>query len=63
MLIVIVVQLDVAAGKVGDRHRRDHRFVGDVLEPLEFQVHLDLPSCAKGKQNQRERDVNRIMRG
>ncbi len=42
MLLVIVAQFDIAAGEVGDRDRRDDRFIGDVLQTLEFQIHLDL---------------------
>ena len=41
-LFAIVVQIYVAAGTGGECNPRKHRIVGDVLEALEFQVHLDL---------------------
>src|SRR5262249_36963837 len=44
-----VVKLNVASGQIRDGNRRHHRFIRDVLQSLEFEVHLNLPLCRIGK--------------
>ncbi len=54
-----IVKLDIAPGQVGDRQCRHHRFIGDVLQSLEFQVHLNLPFCFDGKKENTYSGKNR----
>jgi hypothetical protein len=48
-LPVGIVEVDVASGQIGDTQGHYHRFVSDVLQSLEFQVHLNLPLRDRGK--------------
>src|SRR4029453_10575121 len=56
MLVVSVAQQNVAPGHVGNLDRRDDGLEGDVLEPLELQIHLDLPLRWESDQKERNED-------
>ena len=43
------VEIDVSPGEIGDLDGRHNRFVRDVLEPLKFQLHLDLGLRRRGE--------------
>ena len=49
MIALGIVKVDVASGQIGDAECRHDRFVGDVLQSLEFQVHLNLPFGSSGE--------------
>ena len=49
-LAVLVLQVDVASGQVRDLDRGDDGLVGDVLEPFELQLHLDLGVAGRRRQ-------------
>jgi len=44
------VKLDIASGQIGDGKCGYHRLVSDVLQSLEFQVHLDLGFSSNRKE-------------
>src|SRR5438874_13243730 len=44
-LAVSIVKLNIASSQICDGNRRQYGFIGNVLESLEFQFHLDLRLC------------------
>jgi hypothetical protein len=53
-LAAVIPQIDVAPGKVCDGESGQDWLVGDVLQPLEFQLNLDLPPRRGGQEKKRE---------
>ena len=41
-LTIGIVEIDITSGQIRDAEGRHHRFVSDVLQTLEFQIHLNL---------------------
>src|SRR4029453_19355816 len=56
-LTIGIVEIDITSGQIRNTEGRHHRFVSDVLQTLEFQIHLNLrfaSSCGEQKANKRQ---------
>jgi hypothetical protein len=53
-LPVGVVKFNITSGQIPDGNCRQDRFVSDVLQSFEFQVHLNLRFCWGGKKKNTE---------
>jgi hypothetical protein len=56
------VEIYVASGEICDFHHGPHGLVRDVLEPLEFQFHLDLRLRRRGQGNERDQVNDKFHR-
>jgi len=50
LLPAVIVKVNFASCQIGDAECRYDRFVSDVLQSLEFQVHLNLPFCSSSEE-------------
>ena len=55
VLAIFIVEIDVASGEIRDLEGGQDRLVRDVLEPLKFQLHLDLGLRRGGEKTRSER--------
>src|SRR4029453_2884738 len=53
-LPVRVVKFNIASGQIRYGNCRHDRFVSDVLQSFEFQVHLNLRFCCSGKKKNKQ---------
>ncbi|MGZ5002958.1 MAG: hypothetical protein ACXWBM_07165 [Chthoniobacterales bacterium] len=49
-----VVKFNIAPGQIRDGNCRHDRFVSDVLQSFEFEIHLNLRFCCDGKSKNRQ---------
>ena len=55
-LAVSIVKLNIASSQICDGNRRHDGFIRNVLQSLEFQVHLDLRLCRIGEKKNGRRE-------
>ncbi len=60
-LSIGVMKIDIAPSKVRDAENRHHRFVGDVLQSLQFQLHLNLRLSSSCKQAKKAKGSVRLI--